>query len=163
MKYRYTLTHSIEFQHPLLHLERGVIRLIDQDGKLRGVLDTDDATLTIRAGYSWNGCSPKVRVAGLTLGTPDGPVKPAAWLADRLGTDWQQDLPQTCPASLVHDCLYQWLDPLHLERWRADSVFHCLLHWLDWPAAGLYATAVDLFGGVAHSISRNPKVKIFII
>jgi len=72
-----------------------------------------DGWLTIRKGYSWNGCSPKFRIGPLMFGTWDGNMNP------KTGKQWCYH------ASLVHDFLCQYkLGSRHM----ADRMFHSMLH-----------------------------------
>jgi len=86
--------------------------------------------LTICGDYSWDGCSPKGRFAGLWVGTPDPP--------------------ETRLASLVHDVLYQFsrTDHMPLSRKMMDAAFYDLLRLSKFRAAGTFHGAVRIFGGL---------------
>ena len=76
----------------------------DRAGVVRLILRTD-GTMTVTAGYAWDGCTPKCCVLDLSIGVPDGVVN-----ADT-------GKPKTYYASLIHDALYQFLpDDLPLTR-----------------------------------------------
>lgn len=72
--------------------------------------------------YAWDGCSPKIKVFGKIIGTPD--VK---------GT-WR--------ASLFHDALYQY----KIEKGLADLVFYDLMLRDKCKVAKLYYTGVKWLG-----------------
>ena len=89
-----------------------------------------DHKLTIKAGYVWNGCSPKLSVGGLFfIGTPDG------------HTDYRTGKPHTYYASLVHDALYQYEIG---TKEHADNVFLLMLD--HFPLRKVYFWAVRLCG-----------------
>ena len=173
-----TLTAPVTVRSSVLETWMGYLTLIDASGIAWAALDTHSGSLSVNAGYSWNGCSPKFRAFGRTFGTPDGDLLQAQHLSEVTSSlDFANDLanglslgayeglmpafkglPWTAPASLAHDVLYQWLDPLAalgFKRWRADKLFGEILQALGWPAAGLYTSAVEVFGGVAHRINAK--------
>jgi len=86
--------------------------------------------LTIRAKYSWDGCSPKKRFAMLWLGTPDPHC--------------------TRLASLVHDVLYQFIatDHFPLSRKQCDAAFYDVMYLQRFLLAGMFHQAVRTFGGL---------------
>ena len=69
---------------------------LDTTGKVRLILERG-GRITVTREYAWNGCSPKVCIFDLLVGTPDGVVHV------RTGR------PKTYFASMVHDALYQFL------------------------------------------------------
>lgn len=92
----------------------------------------------IRAGYTWNGCSPKRRVPILGwVGTPDTPRN--VW------------------ASLVHDAGYQFSGTAHwhLSREMEDLIFLANLRLCRFPLAAAYHGAVRDFG--AAFWGKNPE------
>lgn len=108
------------------HDKTGVVRL-----RLRR-----DGTLVIPAGYAWDGCTPKVVVWDLVLGTPDGVV------STRTGR------PKAWQGSLVHDALYQFLPcGLPLTRAEADRIFLEILREDNFAPRWVYYVAVRIFGG----------------
>ena len=58
---------------------------------------TRDGGITVMRAYAWDGCTPKVCILDILLGTPDGAV------------DSSTGRPKTYYASLVHDALCQFL------------------------------------------------------
>lgn len=73
-------------------------------------------SITVKAGYAWNGCSPKLNVLDLcVLGTPDGIVNVKTMK------------PKAYYASLVHDALYQYYSYHSLSRGEADRIFRDIL------------------------------------
>jgi hypothetical protein len=106
----------------------------DREGKLRLIIERD-GRITVTRGYAWNGCSPKVCVFDLLLGTPEGAVHR------------DTGRPKTYHASLVHDALYQFLAAdAQLTRRDADAMFRQLLREADFAPASIYWLAVRLFG-----------------
>ena len=78
----------------------------DQDFLVGSIIDVnyendwvsiEGGKLTIKKNYSWNGCSPKVKLFGRIYGTPEGPMM-------------KDGKPQTYYATMVHDALYQFID-----------------------------------------------------
>lgn len=91
---------------------------------------------TVHAGYAWDGCSPKARVAGRWVGTPD-------FEASRL-------------ASLIHDTGYQFLGVpcFPVTRHEVDFLFGHIIN-RDGRHTGsalVYAGAVWLFGGIHRGL-----------
>ena len=83
----------------------------DQKGRLRLVIDTT-GSITVMAGYSWNGCSPKFCLFDIVVGAPDGVVHR------------ETGRPKTYFASMIHDVLYQFLPAgLPYSRSQADDIF----------------------------------------
>lgn len=100
--------------------------------------------ITVRAGYAWDGCSPKFRVFGKLWGTPDGEIDPMT------------GYPRTYHASCLHDALYQFADhprmPYTLEK--MDAIFYQRLLVDGFSRARLYYAAVRWFGGVYRRIAK---------
>jgi hypothetical protein len=106
----------------------------DKGGVVRLILRRPNRIL-ITPGYAWDGCSPKVCILDVLLGTPDGVV------------DSTTKQPKTYYASLVHDALYQFLlDGLPFHRWQADHCFLRLMAATGFTPRGVYWLAVRLFG-----------------
>lgn len=116
-KWRFTLNSNISVNLWLLAGIRQPVELCarnerinfaDSDNRVWATL-TGDGTLTVMAGYMWNGCSPKWWAFGRWWGTPD-PV------CTRL-------------ASLVHDILYQFGKTTHFpfNREACDMVFYNIM------------------------------------
>ena len=96
-----------------------------------------DGTITIYAGYAWDGCSPKWKFLDLWfLGTPDGAV------------DIRTGQPATYYASLVHDALGQFAKStpadMPFTRRERDAIFRELLG--DFALADLYHWFLRTFG-----------------
>lgn len=96
--------------------------------------------MTISEGFSWDGCSPKFRVFGKILGTPDGRIV--------------NGKPITYEASMVHDALYRYLGKLPFTRKKIDKIFYELLKRKNFKYAGLYYFMVRRFGGVYHELKK---------
>ena len=106
----------------------------DKTGAVRLIVRRP-GTITVTQRYAWDGCSPKVCVCDIVLGTPDGVV------------DSNTKQPKTYYASLVHDALYQFLlDGLPFKRWQADRCFLLLMRETGFAPRHLYWLAVRLLG-----------------
>ncbi len=93
----------------------------------------DDGEILIKAGYAWDGCSPKRTFTGLfTFGTPDGVL--------RHGKAW------TYHASLVHDILCQYRGQHCMTQTQVTWIFQDMLTEVKWPLTSLYVWAVKNFG-----------------
>jgi hypothetical protein len=108
---------------------------LDGDGKVRLIVESG-GRLTVTRGYAWNGCSPKVCILDLLIGTPDGAVyQPTG-------------RPKAYYASLVHDALYQFLDAgSPITRAQADDCFLRLMGESEFVLRHVYWAAVRVFGG----------------
>lgn len=107
---------------------------LDSSGKVRLILEVG-GRITVTRGYAWNGCSPKICVFDLLIGTPDGVVYA------RTGR------PKTYYASMVHDALYQFLRAdSPLSRRQADDAFLRLMEVSEFALRWIYWVAVRLFG-----------------
>ena len=86
----------------------------------------------IKAGYSWDGCSPKYefKLFGKTfvIGVPDG----------------KKD--QLKDASLVHDVICQFRDEIYISKEESLAIFDRGLKAAKWKLRKLYVWAVDKFG-----------------
>ena len=106
----------------------------DKKGKIRLLIDSD-GQLTVMKGYSWDGCSPKICILDILIGTPDGAVYAPT------------GKPKTYYASMVHDALYQFLDSqAPITRKQADRCFDKLMQESEFILHGIYWLAVRLFG-----------------
>lgn len=133
LKYLFTLKSFFKYAHPRLKGEfyKGQWLEINRDG-----------VLTIPAGYSWDGCTPKFKIFGRVIGVPDGPKDP------------ETGQPQTYYASLVHDALYQFIGLHGISRADIDLIFLDMLTAAGFKQARLYYRAVQLFGGIFVKITR---------
>ncbi len=117
----------------------------DKTGVVRLILETG-GRLTVTRGYAWNGCSPKLCLFDILLGTPDGVV------------DARTGRPKTYHASLVHDALYQFVpDGLPLTRRQADGCFLALMRETGFRPRIAYYAAVRLFGGLVRRATRRVR------
>lgn len=115
----------------------------DRTGHTRLVLTTE-GEITVIKGYAWDGCTPKVCLFDVLLGTPDGVVYV---LTGR---------PKTYYASLVHDALYQFLpDGLPLSRAQADRCFLMLMTEHEFALRRLYYAAVRALGWLTRPVTRR--------
>lgn len=132
VKWVYRLDRTFVWESGLPVTEDLVFK--DAKGKVRLIVE-QGGRLTVTRGYAWNGCSPKVCVFDLLLGTPDGAVYE--------GTG----RPKTYFASMVHDALYQFLDAgSTISRAQADGCFVRLLGESEFVLGRLYWAAVRAFG-----------------
>lgn len=109
---------------------------VDKDGHRRLEIDAD-GTARVLAGYAWDGCTPKLFLCDLVIGTPDGVPNAVT------------RKPKAYYASLLHDVLYQflWSGDLPVTRAAADRIFLDILTRDDFAPRRLYYLAVRLFGG----------------
>jgi len=115
----------------------------DKAGIVRLVL-LRDGKVTVNKGYAWDGCSPKICIFDVLIGTPDGAV------------DSRTRKPKTYYASLVHDALYQFLpDGVPLTRKQADGCFLRLMTETGFAPRHLYHLAVRIFGGLFAHVGRK--------
>jgi hypothetical protein len=103
---------------------------------LRGVyldapfLKVENGHCTVPKGYAWDGCTPKIKIFGKIIGTPDG----------------KND--ECKVATLWHDAEYQYSHELSKQGVkRAESDFRFYMNLVRrWNHAELYYNAVRLFG-----------------
>ncbi|AXK40671.1 DUF1353 domain-containing protein [Crenobacter cavernae] len=118
---------------------------IDKKGRRRLEIHPN-GDVKVLAGYSWDGCTPKISVFDLVLGTPDG-------VPNRV-----TKRPKAYYASLLHDVLYQFLDAgLPLSRAQADKVFLEILTRDRFAPRWIYYGAVRMFGGVFRLFTRRKR------
>ncbi len=136
-KYRFTLVEDVFFyldqDFPAVdrHLE-----FVDAKGNCW--LQLEGRLYVVKAGYSWNGCSPR----------PLG--KYGIWW---LGTP---DVQATIRASLAHDAGYQMMDCEDFPYTRAqiDRLFLKIMQAGGWPLARVYWAAVRVCGGIQHNLTK---------
>jgi hypothetical protein len=117
----------------------------DREG-VRWLEVTKTGAITILSGYAWDGCSPKLCVLDLVLGTPDGVV------------DARTGRPKTYYASLVHDAMYQFLgDGLGLPRADADRFLLRLMSATGFTFRYIYFAAVRLLGGLYRGAAKKVR------
>ncbi|HTS88761.1 MAG TPA: DUF1353 domain-containing protein [Gemmatimonadales bacterium] len=106
----------------------------DRTGTVRLVVHRS-GVLTVPARYAWDGCSPKVCLWDVLIGTPDGVI------------DSRTKRPKTYYASLVHDALYQFLlDGLPFTRAQADRCFLRLMEETGFGPRYVYWIVVRVLG-----------------
>ncbi|MBU3720750.1 MAG: hypothetical protein FGM22_08340 [Burkholderiaceae bacterium] len=143
-RYRFLLLEDVTVD---TGLELGVHTFHDAAGVRR--VSLCGSLWTVHAGYAWDGCSPKCRIAGRWVGTPD-------FEASRL-------------ASLIHDTGYQFLGTacFPLRRHDVDCLFGHIIarDGRHVAAAMVYAGAVWLFGGIHRGLgsvlTRRKKTTCF--
>lgn len=122
--------------------------LYDQHRTLWACL-SKEGKLTIKKGYSWDGCTPKVKIGKHLIGVPDGALI--------------DGVPITSTASLVHDVFYQFYGlGIPLSRKEIDLIFLELLD--EFHQKNLYYWGVRIFGGIAAwNNYRKNKDKLRVI
>lgn len=141
VRWVYKLEHSYWWQSPYRVGRDYAFR--DKKGRVRLVI-TAEGLIVVTRGYAWDGCTPKVCVLDLVLGTPDGVV------SSRTGR------PKTYHASLVHDALYQFLpDGLPLTRAQADRCFLLLMSETGFRLRYVYYLAVRALGWLVLDMTRR--------
>lgn len=118
------------------------VMLFDR-GKMWLMIDIA-GVMTIAAGYSWDGCSPKYLIAGRIWGTPDGKIDPVT------------KLPATYYASLVHDvlCQFEGHPDMPWSREEIDLIFYEVLQRDQFEYADLYYWGVVKLGPIHKRIER---------
>lgn len=117
----------------------------DSSGVVRLILERG-GRVTVTHGYAWNGCSPKVCIFDLLIGTPEGVVHA------RTGHQ------KTYYASLVHDALYQFIkadSPLNREQ--ADEAFLRLMVETEFFFRRIYWLAVRAIGWLVWTVKSKKR------
>jgi len=91
-----------------------------------------------RRGYAWDGCSPKVKISDIYLGTPEGVL------------NFKTRQSKTYYASLIHDVFYQFSRDIKsfVRRKEVDREFYDILKRDLFIYARLYYFGVRLFGWI---------------
>ena len=102
---------------------------------------------TNKRGYSWDGCSPKLKIWDMYFGTPEGV----------LNTETRQS--RTYYASLVHDLFYQFSKDVSgiVTRREADKQLYNILKRDGFKMAKIYYCAVRLGGWIWWSRPKFVK------
>jgi len=129
-KYKETKVYGLEQDYQIQTGIRGFVYAIDF------VEIAEDGLLTIKQGYSWDGCTPKFAWFDMVWGTPEGIINE------------QTGKPKTYYASLVHDVLYQLSDFIFTpqERHITDKLFYQMLKAEKFRAARFYFYMARIFG-----------------
>lgn len=102
-----------------------------------------DGAVTVKGthykGYAWDGCSPKIKIKDVYLGTGEGVL------------NFQTGQSKTYYASLIHDVFYQFSRQVRLfvGRKEVDSEFYAVLKRDAFAFARWYYYAVRLFGWIS--------------
>lgn len=122
-KWRFRLLEDLEFYHG----EELPCNYSCMEGGREWLLLSRHSGI-VRAGYAWDGCSPKVSRAGMWIGTPD--------------------FKETHEASCVHDALCQFHghDVFPIPKAKIDEIFLDLMKDLGFLYAEAYYRAVRIFG-----------------
>ena len=143
--YRFTLIepHKWNCGYTLYNLQLGEVRhFADKNGKVWLTIHHNGDFL-ISAGYSWDGCSPKLaKIGNFWIGVPDGRINP------------ETGKHQAYFATLIHDILYQFKHKDHMpfSRREMDKFFYQLLKESNFRFTKLYFWAVRLLGGIWSKI-----------
>lgn len=84
--------------------------------------------MIIKAGYSWDGCSPKYKIFGVIVGIPDGKYN------------------ECRRASCIHDIFCQFIADIPVNKETVLGIFGDMLSYSGWKWAKLYTYAVDKLG-----------------
>lgn len=153
--YKWTLQDPIEIKLPRkLIREEGGHFYLKHNGKIWG--DIYENKLVIRKGYSWDGCSPKIKLLGMVLGTWDGlkvtqilnfSIPDAFGVKDFFSVhsfEQQMYIP-----SLVHDILCQFSKDLETngitDQHNIDIIFYQLAKENHFKFAKLYYKIVRFY------------------
>ena len=121
--YRFITKRIIATPLPFYHAD---VAFRDLDSRVWAYIDNN--VLYIAKGYEWNGCSPKRKVLGIWIGTPDEE--------------------RNVHASLVHDVLFQFSGTWHFKMSfdQVNCFFRSLMRKDGYPLSTLYYQAVMKFG-----------------
>lgn len=124
---------------PLFNLSDGCA-FEDANGK-RWLEIHPNGCAVVKAGYAWDGCTPKFSLWDILVGTPDGVPHPIT------------QKPKAYYASLLHDAFYQFLDAgLPLTRATVDAIFLEILTRDGFAPRQFYYQSVRYFGGLFRLI-----------
>ena len=99
--------------------------------------------IRVLTGYAWDGCTPKIAIWDIVLGTPDGVP------------NQKTKRPKTYYASLLHDALYQFFGRgVPLSRPEIDRVFLELMTRDRFGPRFVYFAIVRLLGGLSIRFTR---------
>jgi hypothetical protein len=123
--YRFVTKRIIATPLPLSFFHRNAA-FCDGSGRVWATIE--EGILYISQGYAWNGCSPKRKVLGVWLGTPD--------------------TASNVHASLGHDVLFQFSATKHFKLTfeQVNGLFRSLMRKDRFPLSEMYYQAVMGFG-----------------
>ena len=121
--YRFVTKRIIATPLPFFHRNAAFC-----DGSGRVWATIEEGILYVSQGYAWNGCSPKRKVLGVWIGTPD--------------------TASNVHASLVHDVLFQFSATKHFKLTfdQVNGLFRSLMRKDRFPLSEMYYQAVMGFG-----------------
>jgi hypothetical protein len=128
-KYKFVLTSKLEVK---INMSLGNVDFFDGRGKIR--LSFNNDIITVHQRYAWDGASPKVKLFGQWIGTPD--------------------FHSTIAATCIHDALFQFLHTncMTLSMHDANVIFKELIQNCGGKNVGsVYYGAVELFGPAFYS------------
>ena len=102
----------------------------------------EDGTVIVKGtnykGYAWDGCSPKVKIKDVYIGTSEAVL------------NFDTGYSKTYYASLIHDVFYQFSKDVKslVGRKEVDREFYAILKKDNFVFARLYYYAVRLFGWI---------------
>ncbi len=100
----------------------------------------EDGTVIVRGsnkeGYAWDGCSPKIKIKDVYLGTLEGVL------------NFDTGKSKTYYASMIHDVFYQFSKDIKslISRKEVDKEFYIILKKNEFRFAKLYYWGVRQFG-----------------
>lgn len=101
-----------------------------------------DGTIIVKGtnykGYAWDGCSPKLKIKDICLGTPEGVL------------NFSTGKSKTYHASLIHDVFYQFSRQIKsfITRKEVDREFYIILKNESFCFAKIYYAGVRAFGWI---------------
>jgi hypothetical protein len=115
---------------------------VDRNGRRRLEIHPNGDARVLE-GYAWDGCTPKLFLFDIVIGTPDG-------VPNKITKK-----PKTYYASLLHDVLYQFLDAnLPLSRAQVDKVFLDIMTRDHFALRKIYYGVVRILGGTVRLFTR---------
>jgi hypothetical protein len=116
--------------------------IIDREFENEWLKLSKDGTIIVKGtyqkGYAWDGCSPKLKVKDLYLGTGEAVL------------NWETGKSKTYYASLIHDVFYQFSKDVRpfIKRKEVDREFRDILKRDQFIFADLYYFSVRSFGWI---------------
>ncbi|MBU8922604.1 MAG: DUF1353 domain-containing protein [Bacteroidales bacterium] len=143
VKWVFCLEEDFSYDSGILIPQKSIFR--DIDGEIRLIIDKD-GTLTVKKGYAWNGCSPKLCLFDIVIGTPDGVVHR------------DTGKPKTYYATCIHDALYQFMQEIApLTRTDTDRIFLELMVESKFRFAYIYWFFVRIFGRIFWRTKKKTR------
>ena len=138
--YLYTLSQDLIHDtgiNPAYSYDVSTLYFSDNTGKTRLSI-SKNGLVRVFKDYSWDGCSPKIKLGDMLIGTPEGAVNSETGYV------------YTYSASCLHDALYQFIKHPYMpfSRQQIDKIFKNRLDADGFKYSKIYYVAVRLFGGL---------------